>query len=93
MNIFKKTTSPPKKKRDFTLTRTASLVLRVGLPIILIYLSAFLVMICSQSNELPGYIMARIHFYTLEHIVMSAVLVISGGLLIDILERKISKND
>ncbi len=93
MNIFRKTPSSRGNKREIRLGKAASAILGVGLPMILIYLCGFLFMISDLEREMPSYIIARVHFYTLEHIVMSAFLIIAGALLIDILERRISKGD
>ena len=81
MNIFKK---DPAYILSFS--KNSFLILRIGLPIILLYFSFFLITILS-TPDIPGYALARIHFNTLEHIVMSTTLVISGAFLIDLAEK------
>ena len=78
----------PHKSRPTALSSTALLILCSGLPIILFYLLAFLSLILDRS-DIPTYILARKYAYTLEHIIMSATLIVGGALLIDLVEKEL----
>ena len=93
MNRFKKKHKAFEKFKNLSLVGASARVIKIGLPIILLYLLAFLIMISRLSEDIPTYIIARTYFDTLEHIAVSALLIISGALLLDMLEKKISKND
>ena len=75
------------KKRLSSISKPALLILNIGLPLILFYLSAFLVSALSIP-DIPGYVLARIHYHTLEHIIMSATLIISGAVFVDLAAPK-----
>ena len=92
MNIFRKKRKVRKGIKELSLGRVAARVLRIGIPLIFIYLCAFLIMISRLSEDIPTYIIARVYSDTLEHIAMSALLIIAGALLLDILEKNFSKN-
>ena len=93
MNRFRKKRKVAKGINGLSLGRVAVWVLRIGIPLIFIYLCAFLIMISRLSEDIPTYIIARVYSDTLEHIAMSALLIIAGALLLDMLEKKISEND
>lgn len=75
------------KNSRFYISRIAQKILLFGFPIILVYLLAFLFTIIS-TPEIPGYVLARIYSYTLEHIVLSAVIILAGAILADISEKR-----
>lgn len=89
MNIFKKIHICNQKSFPF-LSRTSAHIIGIGLPVILIYLCALLLILLS-TPELPGYVLAKKHFDFLEHIVMSATIVITGAALVDVEEKKQSR--
>lgn len=73
------------------LSRISYIILRVGLPVILIYLLSFLSLLLN-SGDIPGYVLARKYCYTLEHIIMSATLIVVGALTVDIAEKNHGKD-
>lgn len=76
-----------RSKKDFaSLSKEASLVLHIGFPIIILYLLFFLCTALSLTN-IPGYLIAKIHYHTLEHIIMSITLLIAGAVGIDLAEK------
>ncbi len=86
MNNRKNLSRSSAKKRPPTLSRESSLILHIGLPIIIFYLLAFLFTALSLTN-IPGYIIAKIHYHTLEHIIMSVTIIIAGALIIDLAKK------
>ncbi len=86
MNIFKKLHIFNQKHFPF-LSKTAAHIIGIGLPIIVLYLLAFLVTALS-TPDIPGYILARTHFAFLEHIFMSATIIIIGAALVDTEEKR-----
>jgi hypothetical protein len=74
------------KKPPTTISKEASLVLHIGFPIIIFYLSFFLFTVLSLT-EMPGYLIAKIHYHTLEHIIMSVTLLIIGAISIDLAKK------
>ena len=86
MNNRKKIRISPPKKSPPTLSKEASLVLHIGFPIIILYLLFFLFTTLSLTG-IPGYLIAKIHYHTLEHIIMSATLLITGALSIDLAKK------
>lgn len=87
MNNRKKTHKYTLKDRFNNFSKYGLWVLMLGLPIILIYLFFFLFLLIS-SPDVPGEILSKIYYNTLEHIIMSATLIIFGGFGIDLLEEK-----
>ncbi len=83
------------KKRERRLPRALSkIALKIffgGLSVILLYLIAVIILILS-TPDIPPYILSRIHFDTLEHIVMSATLIIIGTAVIDLCEKEREQN-
>ena len=86
MNIFKKLHISPQKSFPF-LSRTAAYIMGIGLPLIILYLCSFLI-IALSNDDLPGYILAIKYFDFLEHILMSATIIIIGAALVDVEEKK-----
>ena len=86
MNNHKKFRMSGSKKSFWTLSREASLVLHIGLPIMIFYLLLFLftLLYLIKSN---GYLVAKAHYHSLEHIIMSVTLLIIGALSIDIAKK------
>lgn len=93
MNRFRKRRKVKNGIKGLSLGRMSARVLRIGVPLILIYLCAFLITISILSEDIPTYIIARTYSETLEHIAVSALLIIAGALLLDMLEKKISEKD
>ncbi|MBE6596455.1 MAG: hypothetical protein E7641_02185 [Ruminococcaceae bacterium] len=81
----------PKKKNKLNsrrpLSRIAEKVFYFGLSVILFYLLSFLIVIIN-SHDIPSYVLSHIHFDSLEHIVMSATLIIIGTAVIDLCEKE-----
>ena len=86
MNIFKKLHIFHQRSFPF-LSKTAAHIIGVGLPLIISYLCLFLAIALSDS-DLPGYILAKKYFDFLEHILMSATIIIIGTALVDVEEKK-----
>ena len=86
MNNHKKTKIFKFKKLLRPLSNAASIILHIGLPIIFLYLLIFL-FITLSTPDIPGYILSKIHYHTLEHIVMSATLIVIGALTLDIVQN------
>lgn len=86
MNIIKKLHILSQKHFPF-LSKNAALIIGAGLPTILLYLIAFLITALS-TPDIPGYILAKTHFSFLEHIVMSATIIVIGAALIDTEEKR-----
>ncbi len=76
------------KKKAFEISRIASLILSVGLPIIAVYFVYIVISVISSTNTSPSVL---VHTYSpqLEHIVMSLTLIIIGAVLMDISEKEI----
>ena len=87
MNIIKKKTN--KSRRE--LSRISYIILRTGLPVILIYLLAFLSLLL-DSADIPSYVLARKYCYTLEHIIMSVTIIVVGSLTLDLAEKNYMKD-
>jgi len=87
MNNRKKTYKYTLKERFDNFSKYGLWVLMLGLPLILFYLFSFLFLLIS-SPDIPGDILSKIYRSTLEHIIMSATLIILGGFGIDLLEEK-----
>ena len=86
MNNHKKFRISSSKKNFWTLSREASLVLHIGLPIMIFYLLFFLFTLLSLTKS-HGYLVPKAHYYTLEHILMSITLLIIGALSIDLAKK------
>ncbi len=91
MNIRKKRSSSESDREWDGLSRAAFMILRVGLPAVLFYLLGFLSMLL-EHDGIPAYILARKYCYTLEHIIMSAALIVTGALAIDLAQKHMNKN-
>ena len=76
MNIIKKS----------VFSRTSLYIFHIGLPIIILYLTAFLATLLG-SPDIPGYVLYHIHKATLEYIVMSATIIIVGGFCFDMIQK------
>lgn len=87
MNNHNKTHKYTLKERFENFSKYGLAILLLGLPIILIYLFSFLYLLLSTPN-VPGEILSKIYYNVLEHIIMSATLIIIGGFGIDLLEEK-----
>ncbi len=86
MNNRKNLSPLSSKKRSLILSKEASLILHIGLPIIIFYLLFFLFTALSLTN-IPGYVIAKIHYNTLEHIIMSITLLIIGAVSVDLAKK------
>ncbi len=71
------------RKKKPPISKYAKRFLHIGLPIILLYLTALLSVLL--LSDMPGYILSHTYTNALEHIVMSAVLILSGAVLLDYL--------
>ena len=65
-------------------------LLSVGLPIVLTYLIALLVITLS-SSDIPSNVLAHIYAPSLEHIVMALTLTVIGALTADLAERSFGR--
>lgn len=92
MNISNKRRKKRTKRTPRGLCRFSFMILRVGLPIILLYLVAFLSLLLS-SEDIPAYILAKKYYHVLEHIIMSATLITVGGLAVDLAERHVNADN
>ena len=80
-----------RKKADFKLKtgrlcRISIYIFHIGLPLIILYLSAFLATLLSTPDT-PGYVLSHIHKGSLEYIVMSATIITVGGFGFDMIYR------
>ena len=87
MNNRKKIHKYSLKERFDNFSKHGFAILMFGLPLIIIYLFFFLHLLLS-SPDIPGDILSKIYRNTLEHIIMSATLIIIGGFGIDLMEQK-----
>ncbi|MBO5416187.1 MAG: hypothetical protein J6A83_06110 [Clostridia bacterium] len=92
MNILKKQKKGSRKSAPKALCRFSFMIFRIGLPIILLYLCAFLSLLLS-AEDIPSYILAKKYYYMLEHIIMSATLIVVGGLAVDLAERHTNNSE
>lgn len=68
------------------LCRASIYILHIGLPLIILYLSAFLATLLSTPDT-PGYVLSHLHKGALEYIVMSATIITVGGFGFDMIYR------
>lgn len=67
-------------------SRISLYIFHIGLPLIILYLSAFLATLLS-SPEVPPYVLSHLHTPTLEYIVMSGTIIIVGGFGFDMIQK------
>ena len=84
MKVKSSNNSSEIKAALFNLSKYSRAILHIGLPTVLFYFSVLLYSIL--SSDLPGYILSRKYFDALEHVVMSATLIVIGAILTDILD-------
>lgn len=75
-----------KIRKKSALSRISLYIFHIGLPLIILYLSLFLVTLLSAPDT-PGYVLSHIHKSTLEYIVMSATIIIVSGFSFDIIQK------
>ena len=72
--------------KKLRLSRISLYIFHIGLPLIIFYLFAFLSALLS-TPDIPAYVLSHLHRSTLEHIVMSATIIIVGGFCFDMLQK------
>ena len=75
-----------KKLKAYTLSAVSLFIFHIGLPIIIIYLCAFLYILLS-SPDIPGYVLSSMYRDTLEHLIMSITLIFVGGFGLDMIKK------
>ncbi len=74
-------------RRSFeNISRISMTIFHIGAPLIFLYLCAFLALLFA-TPDIPGYVLAIIHKEALEHIIMSATIIIIGGFSFDMIEK------
>ena len=75
-----------KPAKKFSISRISLYIFHIGLPLIILYLCAFLATLLSAPDT-PAYVLFHIHRSTFEHIIMSATIIIVGGFGFDMLQK------
>ena len=72
--------------KSSALSRISLYIFHIGLPLIILYLSIFLITLLSAPDT-PGYVLSHLHKSTLEYIVMSATIIIVSGFFFDMVQK------
>ena len=75
-----------KDAEKFGFSRISLNIFHIGLPLIILYLCAYLAILLS-SPDTPAYVLSHLHRATLEYIVMSATIIIVGGFGFDMIQK------
>lgn len=76
------------QKNSFKISKIASTILKVGLPIMALYFVYIIVSVLSVKNTTPN-VIANTYSSQLEHIFMSFTILIVGAVIMDITEKEL----